>query len=50
MLLIARDDRGKITFYYHLMIQGERLGEAVGDTDISVAVRGSWVEGRGAVW
>lgn len=46
MLLIAQDDRGKITFYYHLMIQGKCLEEAVGDTDVSVAVRGFWVEGR----
>jgi len=32
MLLIAQDDRGKITFYYHLMNQGKCLEKTLGDT------------------
>lgn len=47
MLLIAQDDRGKITFYYHLMIQGKCLEEAVGDTFLWQAEDSRWRAGEG---
>lgn len=34
MPLIAQDDRGKITFYYHLMNQEQCLEEALGDAGV----------------
>ncbi len=35
----AQDDRGKITFYYHLMNQEQCLEEAQGDAGIGAQVR-----------